>query len=123
MNPWLIGGLTLGGISVGKDIMNMVLKSGLDKKNLSLEEKMMSGQLEGMKMGNEANRLAAQEYMTMLSEEKAGQRKDKNMDRRMQLMMMMISGINQFNQQSAEAKRQQALPPPPTGMMTLLRGQ
>lgn len=120
--PWLAGGLY--GASTIKDILNTVWQGQLNKKKLSLEEKMMSGQLEGMKLGNEANRLAAQEYMAMLREEKAGQRKDKNEARRMQLIMMMMNGMNQIGQQQAGLDYQRAVgPPPPTSMMALLGGR
>jgi hypothetical protein len=125
--PAIIGGLGVGlyATSVVKDLLKTLWQEpGLAKKQLSLEEKMMAGQLEGMKMGNEANRLAAQEYMAMLREEKAGQRKDKNEARRMQLIMMMMNGLNQAGQQKAGMDYQQAVgPPPPQSMMALLGGR
>ncbi|MCP4996499.1 MAG: hypothetical protein GY934_22390 [Gammaproteobacteria bacterium] len=123
INPITIALGAAYGIDVGKDIFGMVQQQGLAKKEISLQEKMMAGQLEGARAGNEANRAAAADYMALLQSEKAESRKDKNFNRRMQMLMMMMSGMGQLGGSAVNAQTQvDDIPPPPMGMMTLLRG-
>jgi hypothetical protein len=105
-----------------KGAMGMGLNYSLGKQQLSLQDKLQQGQLAGMKAGNEANRQAAQEYLTMLREEKTEQRKDKNWDRQLQLVMMMLQGQRDFSNQVAQSAMTQNLPVPPMAMTTLLKG-
>lgn len=119
-----IGAGVLSGANLVKDIWSMGLQKGIKDKELSLQEKLMQSQLAGLTTANEANQLAAAEYMGLLKEEKAESRKSKNRDRRMQLMMMMLSGVQGIQNQSAANQLQSDIgPPPPTSMMALLGGR
>ena len=119
-----IGAGVLSGANLLKDMWTMNLEKGLKNKELSLQEKLMQSQLAGLSTANEANRLAAQEYMELLRSEKAESRKSKNRDRRMQLMMMMLSGMQNIQNQAASNQYQETVgPPPPTSMMALLGGR
>ncbi len=114
---WPLLALDLAG-GVAGGVGNYLLGS----KQLKLQQLLGQGQLEAAKAGNEANRQAAAEYMQMLRDEKGEGRKDKNWDRRMQLVMMMLAGMNQFGRQAIDTAVSRDLPAPPMAMTTLLRG-
>ena len=131
----VIGGLTgkqiaLGGMgalwagSEAKDWMRMGSSQKNTAKELSIQEMMGQGQLSSATAVNEANRQAAQEYMAMFRSEKAEDRSEKAEARKMQLIMMMIGGMQNLGQQAASNQFQQDVgPPPPTSMMALLGGR
>ena len=96
---------------------------GLGQKQLSLQEKMMAGQLKGLETSTAADKSAAAEYLSLLRSEKAESRKDKSADRRMQLIMMMMNSMGQLGQQAINTQTQTNLQPPPTSMMALMGGR
>ena len=123
MSKLLTGGtLALGAGSLAGQASGGIMDYVLGGKKLGLQEQMMAGQLEGAKAGTEANRLAAAQYMDLLRSEKKESRKDKAEARRMQLIAMMMGGMQQIGQQANQAQLQSDLPLPPTSIMGLLRG-
>jgi len=100
-----------GLLNFGKDVAGQQQQYGLGQKQLSLQEQLMAGQLEGAKASNEANRQAAAEYVQLLKEEKSESRKQKSADRRMRLMMMMIAGMGNVNQAANQAQFAQDMSP------------
>ena len=123
MTAILIGGLGVSAVNLVKDAWKTNLQTGLQEKELASKDKIMQGQLAGMTAANTANIEAAAEYMAMMRADKRSSRKDKNIDRRMQLIMMMMSGLRDYDRQEIEVDAKRNLPAPPMGMMTLLRGR
>ncbi len=119
----LTGGmLAFGGLNLAKDFAGQQQQGTLAEKQLSLQEKLLAGQLSGAQATNEANRQAAAEYMELLRSEKKESRKDKNEARRMQLIMSLLAGFQNFGQQANQMQFQSDLPAPPTSLIGLLRG-
>jgi hypothetical protein len=126
--PWVWKALTAagfitGGYSIGKGIWETLLNAKLSGKQLSLQDKMLTGQLKASTMANEQNTKQANDYMAMLTADKAEQRKDKAKDRELAMLMTMIQGMNQMGQAGINANIESRRTAPPMALTTLLRGQ
>jgi len=109
--------------NTGKDIWQGNVQAGLQQQEIGVKRQMMQGQLASLETTNKANRDAASEYMAMFQSGKRDARKDKNFDRRMQLIMMMLQGQGSFDMAEASAQANRDIPAPPVGMMKTLGGR
>jgi len=117
----ILGGGAVAGMW-GKDLVDMILQTRLSGKQLSLQEKLMAGQIETAQITNEENRKAAEQYLAMFQMEKGAQRKEKSKDRQMALIMAMLQGMNQMGQQGINTMATVNRPLPPMALTTLMRG-
>jgi len=119
----VLAGTAIAGGMYGKNIWEMILQNKTAGRQLSLQEKMMAGELEASKSANEANRQAAEQYLAMFQKEKSGERAERSKDRQMALIMAMLQGLGQMRQQGIDTMATVNQPLPPMALTTLLRGR
>ena len=116
--PYLLGGYMLHRGT--KDVIQRGRQHKLAERELSLQEKMLAGQLDSSEMRDAANREAAQEYMKLWKEEKSEKRKREQENKRLQLLMMMMGSMQNVSQSMGAANYAQTMSEPTTRMMELM---
>lgn len=112
-------GVGISSITKGIDTW-LQLRGG--SQQLNLQKAMMENEAMTAKLANEENRRQADQFMTMIQQEKTEARKEKSKDRQMGLLATMLQTSGQFQQNAANATIQSQRELPPTSIVSLLRG-
>jgi monomeric isocitrate dehydrogenase len=122
-----IGAYAIGGgmLATGwaKDIIGAVQAGKLNAKQLDLQRLMLQGELDAGKAANDENRRQAEMYLAMFGQEKAEARKDKQRQRELDMLAVMLGAMNQVRTAQLDSVRASRMPAPPMALSTLLRGE